>query len=99
TIFNMMLGVIEERTREIGTLSVVGLSPLHISFMFLAEITEYAVIGTVFGYIAGIVGMSLIQTLGIGLGIILNYSSNLVAISLGISSAATVAASLIPARR
>ncbi len=99
TIFNMMLGVIEERTREISTLSVVGLSPLHISFMFLAEITEYAVIGTVFGYIAGIVGMSLIQTLGIGPEIILNYSSNLVAISLGISSAATVAASLIPARR
>jgi len=97
-IFNMMLGVVKERTREIGILSAVGLSPLHVSFMFLAEIAEYAVMSALFGYVAGIVGIAVIRAVAPSYSVVFNFSSDIVLISLGISILATVVASLVPIR-
>jgi len=56
-ILNMSLGAIHERRREIGTLSSVGLSPLHTAFMFLAEMTVYAVVGSIMGYVLALAVM------------------------------------------
>jgi ABC-type antimicrobial peptide transport system permease subunit len=53
-ILNLMLGSIEERKRDIFTLSSVGLSPFHIGFLFFAEALTYAILGGVGGYLASL---------------------------------------------
>jgi len=98
-IFNMMLGIIEERTKEIGILSAIGLSPLHVSFMFLAEIIDYAIITATLGYIVGVIGISIIQKFNLMAGVVLNYSSNVVVIALAMTILSTIAASLLPVRK
>jgi len=55
-ILNNMMGSVYNRKKEISTYASVGLSPLHISAMFLAESLVYAVVGSVLGYaISGII--------------------------------------------
>jgi hypothetical protein len=41
-IANTMLGSVFERTREIGIYSSVGLAPIHVAALFIAEATVYA---------------------------------------------------------
>jgi ABC-type lipoprotein release transport system permease subunit len=53
-VVNTMLGSIYERTKEIGILSSLGLSPKHISLIFLSEIGTLALICALVGYITGI---------------------------------------------
>jgi hypothetical protein len=74
-ILNTMMGAVYERVQEIGIYSSLGLTPLHVAALFLAEASVFATIGAVFGYLLG-------QTLAMGLsglgllqGITLNYSS------------------------
>ena len=74
-VLNTMLGAVFERTREISIYSAVGLAPVHVAFLFVAEACVYAIIGAVFGYLLG-------QTVAWGLvnwgllsGLTLNYSS------------------------
>ncbi|MBO3798299.1 MAG: FtsX-like permease family protein [Thermoproteota archaeon] len=98
-VFNMMLGIIEERTREIGTLSAIGLSPLHVSFMFLAEIIDYAIISATLGYILGVIGISATQKFNVMPGVVLNYSSSVIIIVLSMTILSTIAASLLPVRK
>ncbi len=98
-IFNMMLGIIEERTREIGTLSAIGLSPIHVSFMFLAEIIDYAIISAILGYILGVIGISVTQKFNVMPGVVLNYSSGVIIIVLSMAILSTIAASLLPVRK
>ena len=72
---NAMMGAVYERLREIGIYSSVGLAPMHISLLFIAEACVFAVIGVVLGYILGqglgraLLALDLLQ------GITLNYSS------------------------
>ena len=74
-VLNAMLGAVYERSREIDVYSAVGLAPMHIAILFLAEACVYAVIGVTLGYLLGqglaklLLGMSLVQ------GMDLNYSS------------------------
>ncbi|MEO2002821.1 MAG: FtsX-like permease family protein, partial [Candidatus Poribacteria bacterium] len=50
-VLNTMLGAVYERVREIGIYSAVGLAPVHIAFLFMAEACVYAVLGAVLGYL------------------------------------------------
>ena len=52
-VLNTMMGSVYERFREIGIYSSVGLAPVHIAFLFIAEACVYAVLGTVAGYLLG----------------------------------------------
>jgi hypothetical protein len=74
-----MVGSVYERLREIGTLSALGLAPLHIGLLFLAESAVYAVIGAIAGYLLGQAtawGFTHIDILGrFFTGLELNYSS------------------------
>lgn len=54
-IFNTILGSIYERKREISILSLVGLSPIEISVMFIAKTTEYAILSVVIGIMWGFI--------------------------------------------
>src|SRR5207248_7584232 len=52
-IFNTMMGSIAERRREIHVYTSLGLAPIHVGALFVAEALTYGLIGTVFGYIVG----------------------------------------------
>ena len=74
-VLNAMMGAVYERLREIGIYSAVGLAPLHIALLFVAEACVYAVLGTTLGYLLGqglgrvLLGLGLLQ------GLTVNYSS------------------------
>jgi len=75
-VFNTMLGSVYERMREIGIYASVGLAPMHISALFLAESCVYAVIGAVVGYLIGQVSAKFITLNLPEIGLNLNYSSS-----------------------
>jgi ABC-type multidrug transport system ATPase subunit/ABC-type lipoprotein release transport system permease subunit len=58
------LNAVYERRREIATLSLVGLNPSQISYMFLAEAGLVAFVGGVIGYLLGLGGPRLLLSLG-----------------------------------
>jgi ABC-type antimicrobial peptide transport system permease subunit len=95
-IFNIVMGSIYERRREISIYNVVGLSPLHISIMFIAEAINYAVVGGIIGYLMAMSASNLISMVAPWLALPRNYSSSWVMIALAMSMAAVVIASLYP---
>ena len=48
-VLNAMLGAVYERFREIAVYSSVGLAPMHIALLFIAEACVYAVLGVTLG--------------------------------------------------
>ena len=95
TVVNIMLGSVYERRKQIFTYGSVGLSPLHISLMFLAETTSYAVVGGIVGYLFAMVlgRMAGFVTQG---AISANYSSIYVLMALEVSMGVTILSSLYP---
>ena len=74
-VLNTMMGAVYERFREIGIYSSVGLAPMHIALLFIAEACVYAVMGVTLGYLIGqILGRGLVHFDLLG-GMNLNYSS------------------------
>ena len=78
-VLNAMMGAVYERFREIGIYSSVGLAPMHIALLFIAEACVYAVIGVTLGYL-----------LGQGLGRMLVYFDWLAGMNLNYSSVAAI---------
>ena len=74
-VLNTMLGAVYERVREIGIYSSVGLAPVHIAFLFLAEACVYAIVGAVLGYLMGQAIATTLVNFGWLAGLTLNYSS------------------------
>ncbi len=74
-VLNTMLGAVYERVREIGIYSSVGLAPVHIAFLFLAEACVYAIVGAVLGYLMGQAIATTLVYFGWLAGLTLNYSS------------------------
>ncbi|MDH3773779.1 MAG: M28 family peptidase, partial [Deltaproteobacteria bacterium] len=50
-VLNTMIGSVYERKREIGVYTSVGLAPVHVSFLFIAEALAFAVLSVVLGYL------------------------------------------------
>ena len=97
-VLNTMMGAVYERLREIGTYSSVGLSPLHISLLFLAEACAYAILGITLGYLLGQgVGLFLSKT-GQLAGLQLNYSSTAAVWSALLVMGLVLLSTLYPAR-
>jgi hypothetical protein len=94
---NLMLGAVYERRREIGILGSLGLSPTHVSLMFLGEAVVYGVLGVTIGYI---VGVSLgVTTYTGGLfptGFTPNFSSISVIITIGFVIISVLISTLYP---
>jgi hypothetical protein len=96
-ILNSMLSSVHERVKEIAIYSSVGLSPMHIAGLFVAESVVYAVLGAVFGYTLGIVGYPLLIATGIlPEDIPLNYSSSWVMITLSVCMLVTLLSTVYP---
>ncbi len=75
-IANTMLGSVFERTKEIGIYSSIGLAPVHIGALFIAEAMVYAVLGSISGYLIAQVVAKIITVTNLLPGITLNYSSS-----------------------
>ena len=97
-VLNAMMGAVYERFREISIYSSVGLAPLHIALLFVAEACVYAIIGVTLGYILGqslgkvLIALDLLQ------GISLNYSSMAAIVSSLIVMAVVLLSTIYPAR-
>ena len=98
-VLNTMLGSVYEREREISIYGAMGLAPVHISSLFMAESCVYATISTVTGYIIGQIVAKLITQQGLLAGLSLNYSSTSAAFSAVFIAAVVLLSTLYPARR
>ena len=97
-ILNAMLGAVYERFREIGIYSSVGLAPVHISFLFLAEACVFAVLGVTLGYVCGQASGKLLLALDLIQGVELNYSSSAGVTAAALVMAVVLVSTLYPAR-
>jgi ABC-type antimicrobial peptide transport system permease subunit len=97
TLLSMMLSSVYERTREIRTLSTVGLSPRHIGTIFITESIALAFLGSFLGYFTGASVTALLWNLNVfPRDLIPNVSSGVIIIVMGIMMAATVLSSIYP---
>ena len=96
-IANTMLGSVFERTREIGIYSSVGLAPIHVAALFIAEAAVYAVLGSISGYLIAQFVAKIVTNYGLLQGITLNYSSSSAVISTLIVMATVLLSTLYPA--
>src|SRR5690606_24197954 len=97
-IFNTMMGSIAERRREIHVYTSLGLAPVHVGALFVAEAMTYGLIGSVFGYIVGQgIGylLSYLDWLG---GVTLNYSGTSAMMTMGLILVIVLLSALVPAR-
>ncbi|MFH1570471.1 MAG: FtsX-like permease family protein, partial [Gemmatimonadota bacterium] len=97
-VLNTMMGAVYERFREIAVYSSVGLAPIHIAFLFIAEASVYGVLGVVLGYIIGQVGAKVLLGLEILGGVSLNYSSTSAISSAVLVILVVLASTIYPAR-
>ncbi len=97
-IFNTMMGSIAERRREIHIYTSLGLAPLHVGALFIAEALTYGLIGTVFGYIIGQGVGTLLLKLGWLGNVTLNYSGSSAMLTMGLILLIVLISALVPAR-
>lgn len=96
-IANTMLGSVYERTREIGIYSAVGLAPIHVAALFIAEAFVYAVLGSISGYLVAQIVAKILTMYNLLPGITLNYSSSSAIIATLIVMATVLLSTLYPA--
>ena len=97
-VLNTMMGAVYERFREIGVYSSVGLAPMHIAFLFIAESCVYGVLGVTVGYVIGQVMAKLLITFELLGGVSLNYSSSAAISSSVLVILVVLVSSVYPAR-
>ncbi len=97
-IFNTMMGSIAERKREIHVYTSLGLAPLHVGALFVAEAMTYGLIGTVFGYVIGQGVGTLFLKLGWLGNVTLNYSGSSAMLTMGLILLIVLMSALVPAR-
>lgn len=96
-IFTTMLNSVSERKKEIYVYASLGLAPVHIGALFVAEALTYGVMGAVFGYIAGQGTATLLTSLGWMKGVTLNYSGTAVISTMLLVQLMVILAALVPA--
>jgi len=98
-IFNTMMSSIAERKNEIYIYTSMGLAPMHIGVLFLAEAVTYGLMGSLFGYVAGQGLATLLGHLGWLGGLSLNYSGTHAIFTMLMVVCITIVSSIIPAYR
>jgi len=96
-IFNTMLSSIAERRREVYIYTSLGLAPIHVGFLFVAEAMTYGLMGSVFGYVVGQGVATALDALGWLGGMTLNYSGSQAIMIMFMVLVVVMVAALIPA--
>jgi len=97
-ILTIMLGIVDERKREIMIHSALGLDPRSSSLLFFFEILVYSIVGITIGYLVGINLNYLFITFNIlPKEFIFNYSSSTILIILLILLAFSMSSVIYPA--
>jgi len=97
-LISTIIGSVQERLRDIDTMSVLGLSPLGVSIMFIAETVIYAIPCACIGYFLGILLNRIFISTGILPSVfVMNATSTSVLITLAILISAVVLSALYPA--
>ena len=74
-VLNTMIGSVQERKKEIGIYTSIGMAPSHVSIIFIAEALSYAVLSVVLGYILAQVVVKVFAGTPLLNGLTVNYSS------------------------
>lgn len=98
-VLNTMMGSVHERVREIGIFSSVGLAPVHIGALFMAESFVVAVVGVTLGYLLAQMVAAVLLSGGSLTGLSLNYSSGAAVGACVLVMAAVMLSTIYPARR
>lgn len=98
-VLNTMLGAVYERIKEIHIFSSIGLAPVHVAVLFIAEAFVYSILGAVIGYLIGQVLAKVLQITGWLPGLSLNYSSLAAIISTMVVVAVVLLSTLYPAKK
>jgi hypothetical protein len=98
-VLNTMLGAVHERVREIGIYSSLGLAPVHISMLFLAEAAVFANLGAILGYLLGQALAKVLSATGHLAGLELNYSSMAAVAVTAVVVMVVLASTLYPSRK
>ncbi|MFC1452979.1 ABC transporter permease [Verrucomicrobiota bacterium] len=96
-IFNTMLSSLAERHREIYVYTSLGLAPMHIAVLFLAEAVTYALLGSIAGYVLGQGLATVFSALGWMGSMTLNFGGTQAIMTMLLVLAIVVASSLVPA--
>ena len=98
-VLNTMLGSVYERVKEIAIFSSIGLSPVNIGMLFVAEAVVYGIIGAVSGYLIAQGLAKLISWLHILPGLYLNFSSTSAELAIGLVVGVVLLSTIFPARK
>jgi len=99
-VLNTMLGAVYEREQEIWIYGSLGLAPVHIGSLFLAESCVFATVATVLGYVLGQVVSKVVASFPELLpGLELNYSSLSAVLSATFVMTVVFLSTIYPARR
>ena len=97
-VFNTMMGSIAERRREIHVYTSLGLAPLHVGALFVAEALTYGLIGTVAGYVIGQLAGTVLNHYQLLGNVTLNYSGTSAMMTMGLILLIVLLSALVPAR-
>jgi len=92
-----MLSSLAERRGEIYIYTSLGLAPLHIGVLFLAEAVTYGLLGSIFGYVIGQGLATVFGALGWMGGITLNFGGTQAMVTMILVLVIVVVSSLVPA--
>ena len=98
-VLGTMLGSVYERRKEIFVYNSVGLSPTHVSALFLAESSVYAVVGACLGYLLGQVVSKVLHATGLLSGLTLNYSAGATVLVTILTMLIVLLSTIYPARQ
>ena len=98
-VLGTMLGSVYERRREIFVYNSVGLSPINVSSLFLAESGVYAILGASMGYLLGQVVAKVLLATGTLSGLNLNYSAGSAVFVTVLTMLIVLVSTLYPARQ
>lgn len=96
-IFNTMLNSVAERKKEIHIYTSLGLAPMHVGMLFLAEAATYGLMGSVFGYVAGQGVAAVLTRFDLMGGITLNYSGSSVIMTMSLVIGVVLLSAIVPA--
>jgi hypothetical protein len=97
-VFTTVLGSLKERTREVYTFSVVGLSPMGVTVFFMTEVLVYAIISALIGYVSGYLATRVFMFLGIlPSGHLFNFAAAFAILGTVVTIIAALAAAAYPA--